>query len=1185
VSTAAEPGAIAARSGGSPREPTIEQSAAIHRRDLDILLQAGAGTGKTGVLVDRYCEAVVVDDVPPDGILAFTFTDRAAAQLRQRIRDELDRRARTAEDPELARRLGRILTEFGGAWITTIHGFCRRLLASHPVAAGIDPRFRILDAPEADRVARAAFDRALEDFLADDGDDRELTVAAYRIDGLRSLVTEAYAELRSRGQADPELPEPPPSDLGTALAEVERVAAEALTAGVGSGAQREKLAAALELARRRDERLPAKAELAELCFSSKVAGMAAFCTAIVRARARAAELELGAETYSHLRELLRLFAHRYGEAKGGRSGLDFEDLQLAALRLLRESEPVRRTQHERFRHLMVDEFQDTNALQLALIEALSGPETKLFAVGDEFQSIYGFRHADLGVFRDERERFRQREGAEVLPLRGNFRARPDLIAATNRIGGALLDAVHPDGFQHLTVGKPPDELEPRGAGPGVELLLTDQVGWDAEEIDLDLSVDDRTGPELVAEARALAARLRGLAEDGVPRGDMVVLLRAFTHVDAFEEALDRAGLAPYVVGGRGYWSQQQVGDLLSLLAAVANPLDDEPLLGALASPAGGIEPDTLWLLRRAAGGRRPLWPALQHAVGAWEAELEDAARLDQIEPEQRERLAAFHAHLASLREAGTRLALEELVDRAVRITGYDLAILQRRLGEQRMANVRKLMRLARDFEAADGRDLRGFLDFATLRAAADDESSAATEAEDHDGVRIMTTHSAKGLEFPVVAVADLGRMLLQGGWPPALRLGRGSPPRIGMRLARLGAASEPIYGMDELKEEDEQRDAAEELRLFYVAATRAQERLILSGVMPDNGNGSPRRRPIVQRLPAVFGFEELEDGGLATLPAPEPRDGLDAAFADAQVVVRVNRASPERAAELVRASAAEPKPPLETSAAPPLLGGPQPPAPLRPLSYSALAEHRRCGYRFWAERVLGLGAVRPGRNGATTAGREGRFGFGSAVHGLLEWSARNRWIEPTAGLAERLLAAQEVDPSQTGLVERALEQVGGWLESDLCAELRGSRRVRPEVPFLLELAGAQVRGSIDLFAEPDTGPPTLVDFKTDRLEGGDPTGIADRYEVQQLLYAVAASEATGAASVRIAWVFLERPEAPVLAGLEEAAIAEARARLEEMVAQIAAGQFEVTDSPDWPLCRDCPARRRLCSRPAAPPPG
>ena len=250
---------------------------------------------------------------------------------------------------------------------------------------------------------------------------------------------------------------------------------------------------------------------------------------------------------------------------------------------------------------------------------------------------------------------------------------------------------------------------------------------------------------------------------------MVVLLRAFTHLDAYEDSLERAGLRPYVVGGRGYWSQQQVADVCALLATIANPLDDQALFGALASPACGVAPDTLWLLRAAAGRRRHVWPALERAAGAGEAELAEPERLD-ADPGSRSSscCAASSRRLAGLRERGPRLSLAGLIEAATTETGYDLAVLMRPAGEARFANVRKLMRLAAEFEAREGRDLRGLLDFLAARAESDAEAQAATAAEGHDGVRIMTVHNAKGLEFGVVAVPDLSRSLLAGARPPLL---------------------------------------------------------------------------------------------------------------------------------------------------------------------------------------------------------------------------------------------------------------------------------------------------------------------------------------------------------------------------------------------------------------------------------
>ena len=221
-----------------------------------------------------------------------------------------------------------------------------------------------------------------------------------------------------------------------------------------------------------------------------------------------------------------------------------------------------------------------------------------------------------------------------------------------------------------------------------------------------------------------------------------------------------------MVGGRGYWSQQQVADVCALLASIANPLDDQALFGALASPACGAAPDTLWLLRAAAGPRRHVWPALERAAGAGEMEIAAPERLEQIPAAELELLRTFAARIGSLRARAPRLPLAALVEAASGETGYDLAVLMRPAGEARYANVRKLMRLASEYEAREGRDLRGLLDFLAVRAEGDAEAQAATAAEGHDGVRIMTVHNAKGLEFPVVAVPDLSRSLLAGARPP-----------------------------------------------------------------------------------------------------------------------------------------------------------------------------------------------------------------------------------------------------------------------------------------------------------------------------------------------------------------------------------------------------------------------------------
>jgi ATP-dependent helicase/nuclease subunit A len=1144
------------------RAPTPEQREAICARG-DLLIEAGAGTGKTGVMVDRYCRLVCDEGVPPDAVLAFTFTDKAAAELRQRIRAALAVRAAAGSE-----RAAALLETIGGAWVTTIHGFCNRLLASHPVAAGIDPGFRVLDATESERVAREAFDEALEAFLATADADRERTVAAFDLGGLRAIAFGVHAELRSRGIAAPRLPEPPAPDLGGALRRLAETAAMTLEELKESDPNRELVERARALAE--GAAPPTLEALASLRSESSARSMAAYCEAVDAALARAAEAGEGGVAYRHVGELLGTFSTRFEAAKERRGALDFEDLQIRAVALLERGE-LGDAYRRRFSHLLVDEFQDTNRLQLRLIEALRSPGSELVVVGDELQSIYGFRHADLDVFRERRAAAQASPGAAAMSLSGNFRSRPELIAAVNAIGERLLG----DAYRPLLVGAAPaDPSLPDSAEPAVELLLTGRDGWEEEGIELEAATDATTPPSLLAEARFVAERLGALADQGVPRGEMVVLLRAFTHLDAYEDSLERAGLRPYVVGGRGYWSQQQVADVCALLATIANPLDDQALFGALASPACGVTPDALWLLRAAAGRGRHVWPALERVGGRPEAELADPERLDQIDAGDRALLRDFHATLESLRERASRLPIAELIDAAVGETGYDLAVLGRVAGEGRFANVRKLMRLATEFEAREGRDLRGLLDFLATRADADVDGQAASAVEGHDGVRIMTVHGAKGLEFGVVAVPGLSRRLLAGARAPLLTVGREPDrPRVGMQLRRLGAPAINLYDHRELREEAQRHEAEEELRLFHVAATRAKDRLLLSGVLapgPSRGNGPGT--PVVERLVDGFGIDRDGDSTVA-VPAPQPRQGLDAAFEAGEISVRVSLASRERAAELT-ATRRPPDGERAVGDGPPPLLDPRPAAaPVRPLSYTAIAAFEECGYRFGVERVFELAGQRE-RDGRETAAARG-----AAVHSLLEWCRSHDWREPTAEVARLHATAAGLDDAAAGDL---LVPVRAWLGSELLASRVAGGRARAEVPFLTEIDAVLLRGSIDLLVEAEDRPPLVVDYKTDRLDGSSPAERADHYAVQRNLYALAVAEARGAEQVEVAYVFLERADEPVVQLLGSEQIAAGRRRLAETLGRISAGEFApvAIEGRSAGLCGDCPALHRLCAGPA-----
>src|SRR5581483_996137 len=385
---------------------------------------------------------------------------------------------------------------------------------------------------------------------------------------------------------------------------------------------------------------------------------AAGCCEALAAVEQAALDEAAARDRALLQELLTLFAERYAEAKARESALDFEDLQLEARDLLRSQPGLREREQARFRSILVDEFQDTNRLQTEIVDLLRTPETELFFVGDEFQSIYGFRHADVQVFRERRDAAEQ-----PLSLTRNYRSRPEVLAAVNELFGSHFGGE----FQELAAAAEfPDPV----FGHPVELLITDKESYK------DSGVHWRRG-----EARAVARRVRELVDGGAAApGEIVLLFAAGTDAEWYEDELRRAGLPTFRATGKGYFGQQQVVDLLAYLRLLQNRYDDVALVTVLASPFVGISNDALALVRRGAS-RRPLFSGIERTLPPG------------LAPRDEQLLRAFRQRFDRLVAAMPRLSLERLCERIVSEHDYDLAVLAQWDGRRRYANMRKLARL------------------------------------------------------------------------------------------------------------------------------------------------------------------------------------------------------------------------------------------------------------------------------------------------------------------------------------------------------------------------------------------------------------------------------------------------------------------------------------------------------------
>ncbi|WCB95723.1 ATP-dependent helicase/nuclease subunit A [Baekduia alba] len=1186
---------------------TPEQAGAIARREGSLLLSANAGSGKTSVLSERFVRSVLEDGVEPGRILAITFTDKAAGELRTRVRArfvELGRRDRARD--------------LDAAWISTFHGLCARILRAHAVRAGLDPAFAVMEDADARDVRATAFEQALATFLADGRSDALDLVAAYGVDALQALIGIVHDQLRSSGMTRPSLPAvgaslPDPAPLARALAgaEGELEPAEqkrSIVAARGALARCRRLLAALDGTG--PDAAPALADLDAAAFKPgntkalKGDGCAAYLAAL-DAFATAWRDTLAARAVALLDELLGRYADTYAAAKRARAALDFDDLELLTRDLLRAAPAIRASYAERFSRVMVDEFQDTNATQLDLLGLLGEDR---FVVGDELQSIYGFRHADVGIFRAQRAALRQVGAAAELAA--NFRSRPDILAVLDDAMGELHGAAHVP----FVAGRSPDG---QPDGPVVELLLTDGDAVEAWPAELLASLPAASAKRR-AEARVVAQRVAELVRvEGVPASDVVVLLRAATDMAVFERAIEEQELSTLAAGGRGYWGRQQVLDLCAYLGALANPRDELALFGLLASPLVGVSADGLAILARRArqGGR-------------WEALTAEGVALHDLLPDaDRSAVANFCPWFVGEREHAPRRGLDELLQRVVDRTGYDLHVLGLPGGRRRWANVLKLQRLAAGFEARRGRDVRGLIDLATAELEAEArETDAPVELGDATAIRLMTMHAAKGLEFPVVVVADLGR---PGNNSSDDLLVRGD--RVGLRLRTVDGGSAKALAFDELREAQQTADMEEERRILHVAMTRAEERLILSGTFEADrwlGTPAPAVAPLRWLAPRfVSGLAGLVEHAVEAAPVlADPRPEA----ARPRIAVRTFRApppetlqtpapiaaeaagpgvpepavaeasggqlafdlfdAPPAAPRRVFAAPAAPEQPPATPATPPRA---LPAAPARPLpatlSYSSLAAYDRCAYRWYLERVLRLPREDPGPALARAERPAGpvpdgldALTRGSLAHALLEDLDFARPASPTEEAVRAAAALMEAELTPADVVDLQ-HLVAAFAQSTLATRLAQAQDVRREHGFVVGLGDERaplLNGVVDVIAFEDSGGALVVDYKSD-VVGPDTdleAYVEGDYKAQRRIYALAALGA-GAADVEVSHLFLHRPAEPATAIYDRADIPRLREELDQLVAGIAAEDFTPTARPHRGLCLTCPGRRALCHHP------
>ena len=853
---------------------TPSQRAAVAARG-NVLVMAGAGTGKTHTLIQRCLACLRDEGAAMDELLVVTFTEAAAAELRQRLRRALEEWGR--EQPEDIRRQEQ-LALLETAQIGTLHSYCLRLVREHFHELGLDPDLAVIEPAEVHGRAQEVLEAELQRHYAGetefDGAVREL-IQIYgggRDENIRALVLKLHHYAQTRPEAAGWLARqldlfaaPEPAVWRAWLLEaVGEWREEWLEPLKELRAENVKAAEVLDLLRR----LPrpfTRAEAAALLAAVQAAGTvwprgkkgvlekplkglfadAAFLASLARTGDGPDPLaEDWAWTRGHMSTLLQLarnFSERFAESKLRDGVVDFHDLEQFALKLLWDyttdaPTAIARRRRARLRFVLVDEYQDINAAQDRIIQALSreGAEANRFLVGDVKQSIYRFRLADPGIFRAYARAWHEPAG-QTLALTDNFRSRAGLLNLVNSVFAALMrgeaGGVAYDAEARLRFGSPATRAAlAAGTGePRAELLLLLKAGR-AEAVpdeDADGAVEDLDDTE--QEARRLAARLVELKSGGheiwdeerrefraAEWRDMAVLLRApGNRAEVYAREFDRAGI-PLVVERGGFFESAEIADLLGLLQLLDNPLQDTPVLAVLRSPLVGLTLDELAEIRLTVA-REPFWTALNRS-------REIAAGLGEA---TRAKVAGFLERHARWRTSARLEPLAAVLEAVLAETHYLEWLGGRPRGAQRQANVRRLLALAEQFDQFQQQGLHRFLKFIGAQRDSGSEPEVAPVLAEN-AVRLMSIHQSKGLEFPVVAVADLARGFnLQDFRADILfdeRRGlcpRVKPPSAGGRYPSLAHWLARRAGRREL--------AGEELRLLYVALTRARDTLILTG--------------------------------------------------------------------------------------------------------------------------------------------------------------------------------------------------------------------------------------------------------------------------------------------------------------------------------------------------------------------
>jgi ATP-dependent helicase/nuclease subunit A len=1110
---------------------TNEQFRAVHTQDKNFAVIAGAGSGKTHVLVNRFLHLLEQNpDWALNAIVAITFTKKAAAEMRNRVREQIEAQffdALTHNDAPRADRWQRLLAQMDSARITTIHGLCVEILRTNAAILGIDPNFAV--AEEVDNATRLQdiVEQVLADVIQHDQALAQLFIyyPSYDIRAVLSRPDLINAEFTLPDTPDPLLAEWAEAQkplLQPIIAYMQELAHYADILPPDDG-----------FAQALNQRLPfpdeqtiyADPSILNDYFSTanlpltkgKKSGDVQEAKELVKAIRAIIDSSFKSINTEHERqsaELLILWGrlieqvrNAYRQAKARDNVLDFDDLERLACELLSHESVRARYQNREIKHVMVDEFQDTNASQWQIVKGLADitQAGALFVVGDPKQSIYAFRGADVSVFGGVVQEVSALTGiGEEIPLSQSFRTHQPLVDTMNHLFGALMvkdDASEAVDYQvELGVPMSANRIEPPNPHPTLEIIAVKKQP----------KIDGEPAPNYREwEAYSIASRIHEWVNEGrliydrhkgIPRQieyrDVAVLFRAFSHVNIYEQAFKAQGLPYVTLSGRGYYDTQEIWDCRNGLQALYAPADNLALVSALRSPLFTVSDSALFVLSQL--GQPNFYQALALAT----TQPDYIAKLSATDHDA---LSFAFNTLETLRHQAGRVTIAELLRELLAHTGYLATLDALPDGNQRRSNVEKLLQKA---ESSGRISLSAFLQYLSemsTQEAREGEAMTSTS----NSVSIMTVHASKGLEFPAVILGDIS----YGGR-------KNAPTLLYDRNLGLGCKFTPEdadkayqgYFYQRMSALQKAKDDAEQLRLFYVGATRAQDLLVFSGTVNLTQKG----------ISSTGWFKTLID--TFDLPQSTPENATPIWLDNKPVALHTINEAPnhQQIGAIQRFDWVSPD---DVSPAAP---------PLTHTYYTSRAQRIK---HLAATHIADIGAIETVSHPEQRYYRDkfrrrvlydapnhvesisiGRQQVPAYIIGQIVHEALRHWHIPSAYSAEHLQKILTAYAWRVGLTKpdaiqealgRSILLLNQFEGSDTYHDIMQAQQVYREMPFMYRLEDTVIHGIIDVVFQDQAGDWHVGDYKTGFVRANDFRGHAQRYHLQIGIYASALTAQLG----------------------------------------------------------------------------